>query len=236
MKQVLLFTLSFFLFISCDTSGTKIKSTLNIMPLGDSLTYDEANAYYAQGKDIMTEGKRKAYRADLAYMLKDAEISFNFVGSRHSGYDIEPPFDPDNEGYPGWSSFEIAKIVYKKLVRNPANIILLHIGTNDNQKGDMSGLIEILDEIDRFEKDFDKKITVYIALIINRRYHDYVIDIYNHNLNIIVQRRIDSGDKLKLVNMTHILQGEDYLENTHPNAQGYKKMADAWFDILVDDL
>ena len=206
------------------------------MPLGDSLTYDDAHAYYLHGKDMMPEGKRKAYRADLAYMLKDAGIPFNFVGSRRSGYDIEPPFDPDNEGYPGWTSFEIAKIVYNKLALNPADIILLHIGTNDNQKGDISGLNEILNEIDHFEKDHDKQITVYVAIIINRRYHDYVIDIYNHNLIKLVEKRIENGDKLKLVNMSHILNGDDYRENTHPNEQGYKKMADAWFDVLVDDL
>jgi len=207
---------------------------VKIMPLGDSITYDDAIAYYdAHGKNLVPAGKRTGYRSFLAYALNDANIKYDFVGSKHAGYNIEPPFDPDNEGHPGWTSAKIASHVYTYLNNNTADIILLHIGTNDHSSS-IKGVKKILSEIKRFEDDHKIKIKVFVALIINRWTYDHNIKSFNENLKTY----LDSLDNPNIieVDMQTILHGRegDYLENTHPSKKGYKKMADKWFSAIID--
>ena len=56
---------------------------------------------------------------------------------------------------------------------SPANIVLLHIGTNDISERQTASEIAlevdgIIDEIDRYEADYEEEVTVLLALIINR--------------------------------------------------------------------
>ena len=108
-------------------------SQTKIIPLGDSITYDDA---YRDNPDLggthpRPASQRYGYRGFLWYKLKDAKFDVDFVGSRSAGSAIVPPFDPDNEGYPGEKSAFIADHVYHFLQLNPADIVLLHIGSND---------------------------------------------------------------------------------------------------------
>jgi len=122
-------------------------TTIRIMPLGDSLTYDNT---YADDEKPRPAGKRTGYRSHLWYMLKDANYTADFVGSQRAGQNIKPPFDPDNEGHPGWTSFEIAEKVYNSLIVQQPDIILLHAGTNDHTTTP-SGVESILNQIDYYE-------------------------------------------------------------------------------------
>ncbi|MDQ7084903.1 MAG: hypothetical protein Q9M36_08195 [Sulfurovum sp.] len=79
------------------------------MPLGDSITYDDAYADYPSARPA---NLRYAYRSYLWYQLQTAHYNVDFVGSRSAGSAILPAFDPDNEGYPGWTSNELADITY----------------------------------------------------------------------------------------------------------------------------
>ena len=242
MKHLLLilFALVSILFTGCGGGGSSDNnSTANgnkvvrIMPLGDSITYDYANAYYdSNGRMLVPIGKRTGYRAFLAYDLNDAGVKYDFVGSRRAGYDVKPPFDPDNEGYPGATSWDIANHVYEFLVKNPADVILLHIGTNDRAGGRVDGTEKILNEIKRYEKDSHRHIKVFVALIINRLFWDRTIEKYNNNLKAMLERRNDP--EIYIVDMSHLLNHDDYLEDYHPNKKGYKKMADKWFIALMD--
>ena len=226
------------LFYGCGGGGDSTSSptnTVRIMPLGNSITYDDANAYYdADGNNLVPEGLRTAYRSYLAYDLNDAGVSYDFVGSRRAGYDVEPPFDPDNEGHPGWTTWDIADNVYSFLQQNPPDVILLHIGTNDRADGRVDGMERILNEIDRYKADSNRKIKVFVALIINRWFWDKTIEKYNANLLELLQNRNDPD--IVIVDMRELLAGSqgDYLENTHPSKQGYKKIADKWFVSLMD--
>ena len=237
VKFFVLFLLSFTLFFSgCGGGGGGSSAgTVKIMPLGDSITYDDALAYYdSSGRNLVPEGQRTAYRSYLAYDLNDAGVSYDFVGSRRAGYDVEPKFDPDNEGHPGWTTWDIASHVYSFLEQNPPDVILLHIGTNDRAGGRVDGMEKILNEIDRFKKDHNKKIKVFVALIINRWLWDRTIEKYNANLLALLQNRNDPD--IVIVDMREILAGSrgDYLENTHPSKAGYKRIADKWFVALMD--
>jgi hypothetical protein len=235
MKKLTFLLFSFIVFFTaCGGGSGSSGSTVKIMPLGDSITYDDAHAYYKNGKNTKPAGKRVAYRSFLAYNLNDAGVKYNFVGSRRAGYDVEPKFDPDNEGHPGWTSWDIAKHVYSYLEHNTPDVILLHIGTNDRKGGRVDGTQKILDEINRFKKEKKKKIKVFVALIINRWFWDKTIEKYNANLLSMLKNRNDKD--VVIVDMRHLISGgqHDYLENTHPNASGYKRIADRWFTSLMD--
>ena len=102
---------------------------VRIMPLGDSITYDDATRDWLRPRPT---SKREGYRSHLWYKLSEAGYEADFVGSQTAGQSVSPPFDPQNEGHSGWTSFRIADNTYRYLVQNPADIVLLHIGTNDH--------------------------------------------------------------------------------------------------------
>lgn len=206
--------------------------TLRIMPLGDSITYD--NNHADDEGNPRPKSKRAGYRSYLWYMLQDAKQDVDFVGSRHTGSAITPPFDGDNEGYPGQSSYEIAEKTYAILQQNPPDVILLHIGTNDHDES-IKGVESILNWVDTYENDTNHEIRVIVALIIGRTVPDEHIEGFNHNLEKLVTNRWKKGDRLTLVDMyrgAH-LNDNDYSDSTHPNSSGYQKMAKVWFDALM---
>jgi lysophospholipase L1-like esterase len=63
---------------------------------------------------------------------------------------------------------------------------------------------------------------------------DRTIEKYNANLLAMLQKRNDPN--VVIVDMREIISGghHNYLENTHPNASGYKVIADTWFKALMD--
>jgi hypothetical protein len=212
--------------ILADTAGAEIK----IMPLGDSITRGYYGSTYAHG-----------YRKPLYDKLMAAGYSFDFVGSQSDG---NFP-DPHHEGYDGWHAAggpngnNILPNVYNWLTAHPADIVLLHIGTNDISYGvaDANEVSAILDRID----DISTDIKVVLALIINRRLDDsnslrQMTTQYNQDVNEMAQNRITAGDDIIIVNMENVLDynitGSDMYNLRHPNDNGYGKMANVWFNAL----
>ena len=113
------------LFLQAEDNTTAVR----IMPLGDSITYDMREADLRDPRPTST---RTGYRSHLWYMLQNANYQADFVGSQVAGQAINPPFDPDNEGHPGWTSLDIAERTYSYMITHQPNIVLLHIGTNDH--------------------------------------------------------------------------------------------------------
>lgn len=208
-------------------------ASTRIMPLGDSITYDDS--YDDHEGTPRPASIRTAYRNHLYYKLTDAGYEVNFVGSQVAGQSIVPEFDPHNEGHPGWTSYDIAANVYRFLSNNPADIVLLHIGTNDNDVS-VAGVNDILDEIDLYETLTGRFVRVIVALIIDRQSQDdLIIAGFNHNLDNLLQRRIAQGDAITEVNMYRGagLTSTEYRDHTHPKDVGYAKMADVWFNALM---
>jgi len=205
---------------------------VRIMPLGDSLTYDDSYADHNDQK--RPAGLRHGYRNYLWYLLIEDGYSVDFVGSRNAGADIIPAFDPDNEGYPGYTSDQIADIVYEKLVLSRPDIVLLYIGANDWDE-DVSGVGRILDEIDRFERNEHIHIKVILAKIANRReYYQWMTD-FNRNLQHLANNRIADGDDIVVVDLEYgagIDYPGDFQDPTHPNDTGYAKIAKVWYKAL----
>jgi lysophospholipase L1-like esterase len=144
----------------------------------------------------------------------------------------------------------VASNVYDWLVDNPADVVLLHIGTNglDTSSNDVR---DILDEIDRYSED----ITVVLARIINRISYSQTTTDFNDVVEAMAELRIAAGDRIIIVDMedgaglvytqdtTPPYDDGDMYDNLHPNDDGYAKMADVWLngdsdgsDGLVDFL
>ena len=214
------------------------------MPLGDSITrgvssgaIPDESAYYV------------AYRKALHDLLVGEGYDVDFVGSLDDGSAVFA--DSQHEGHGGWyadgdpSGNDIRPNVYNWLVANPADIVLLHIGTNDISNGQTpsstaTDVNNILDEIDRYESDNSVKITVMLALIINQLGYTCsdpsVTSTYDDLLDTMAIGRINSGDRIEIVDM-ECGAGIDYAQEPdgdmystlHPFHTGYEKMANLWF-------
>jgi hypothetical protein len=213
------------------TLTMSLEATTRVMPLGNSITYDE---YHEDDRPV---SMKSGYRNYLWYKLRDVGYDADFVGSRYTGSDIVPSFDGDNEGHPGWTSYQIAEHVYHYLEDYAPNVVLLHIGTNDWSTS-ISGVEQILDEIDRYENDNGVTVEVILAKIINRSSYSSIIGSFNANLEAMAYRRIDAGDAIELVDMEYgadIDYDRDIADGTHPNNCGYEKMANLWFAALTGE-
>jgi lysophospholipase L1-like esterase len=210
-----------------------LQAEKKIMPLGDSITWDW---HYSDGR---TDAYRHGYRNYLWYKLQDTGYEVDFVGSKNNGGAINPIFDGHNEGYTGYTTHQIASLVYGKLVSANPNIILLHIGTNDsmyNNTGDTSGLESILNEIDRYEKTYHREVKVILARIVPLPKAGNWVTKFNNNLDSMAANRINNGDDIVVVNMNVVTS---LIDGIHPTSSGYQQMANIWFgalkELLKDD-
>ena len=160
---------------------------------------------------------------------------FDFVGSLNSDPD-DLVNDNDHEGHDGSVADEIAFSIYQWLRDNPAEVVLLHIGTNDISVGenaeDVAEEIElVLDEIDQYEKDAKTDIIVILARIINQEIPIAKITALNSAIQDLADAR---EDDIIVVDMESALDyPTDMGDTVHPNDSGYLKMADAWLDAIV---
>ena len=198
---------------------------LKIMPLGDSIT---------QG--IHIDSKNTSYRRDLYKLLKYNNFEFDFVGSMKDGSISD--FDKDHEGHGGWHANQIQDSIYNWLIKNPADIILLHIGTNDLNKEESPTIIiqeinHILSEVDRYEEKRNVSIKVVLATLINHLLYIEKTQELNNYITELVKNRQRNNDLITLVDMNKSLDDTKYyLDNVHPNELGYKKMAELWLEKI----
>ena len=203
---------------------THEEDVLRIMPLGDSITF----GYNGSNSDL------GGYRSTLETGLLSEDYVFDFVGSLDDG---PSDFDNDHEGHGGWHADEIAFSIYQWLIDNPAEVVLLHIGTNDisngqNAEGIAVEIKLILDEIDRYEKDAQIDIIVILARIINQKEPIQNITDLNNAIQDLADARED--DNIIVVDMENALDYPDDIDDkVHPNDVGYAKMAEVWLDAIV---
>ena len=203
-----------------------------IMPLGDSITLGVG--------EVSDNAIMVGYRKFLWDKLINHNYAVDFVGSQNSGNAISG-FDYNHEGHSGWTAPMIADNIYQWLVDNPADIVLLHIGTNDigvyNTQTIVNNVKRILDLIDSYESASGKEITVILAKIINRTEYSSLTTSFNNQLQELVAGRQALGDQIILVDMEQaLIYPGDMYDPLHPNSPGYAKMADVWFSVLGEIL
>ena len=212
----------------CDMCATPVK----IMPLGDSITEGCCNG---QTND-QDDNYMASYRQKLYLDLTGAGYGVNFVGSLQSGNLLTPAFDTDHEGHAGYTAAscpsgagELLPNVYNWLTANPADVVLLHIGTNDINYNCQSAanVSSVLDEIYRYNRD----ITVLLARIINQKTPIQAVTDFNNSVEAMAKIRIANGDRIVIVDQEHALTYPDDISASgplHPTQAGYDKMAVPW--------
>ena len=210
---------------STEVGALPTSGTVKIMPLGDSLTVGYP------GLD--------GYRKGLYQDLTSSTFDVNFVGSQNNGTSL----DKDNEGHLSYQANEIRDNVIGWLDSNPADIVLLHIGTNDIQNGQNAAAVvaevaSILDNIDLWESIQGQSVTVILARIILRGDSaslNATTKSFDDMLQTMAQARIASGDQIIVVDMENALNYPADLasDGIHPTPLGYEKIADVWYNALV---
>ncbi len=234
----------------------QLKGQIKIMPLGNSITYDN-NVGDTRPENDAT---RVAYRQKLYELLDQAGYNFEFVGSENAGEPNVP--DGDNAGFPGIKAIELEELLETGLINqvNPFNssynmgdavttgpyldafnpdVILLHIGTNDVANTTSTHIANILDEIDAYENRVGKTVPVFLALIIRVTPNDPATQTLNTAVETMAQTRITNGDAIEIVNMETgagivyaIDPAGDMLDGLHPNTTGYDKMGTLWYNHI----
>lgn len=227
---------------------------IRIMPLGDSITKGTGTCQEGDPPDPPDElyWNCTGYRDYLWHSLVGNWYAVDFVGSQGSQFQddyLDPYHDNDHEGHGGKTADWIRDRVYGPsdyfLLDNPADIVLLHVGTNDINGlpllGDPNDIVtevsQILDKIDNYETNEEHEVWVILALIINRS--DPLSDKgqlttdFNLGLQTMAESRIAGGDNLLVVDMeSALIYPDDLGDALHPNETGYSKMANEWFSAL----
>ncbi|MCG7852413.1 MAG: LamG domain-containing protein, partial [Methanosarcinaceae archaeon] len=198
---------------------------VRILPLGDSITKGYMTL---EESDEFRVGFRQKLFLDLLHLGYDID----FVGGLKAGSLTIPSFDIDHEGHSGFRDDQVAAGVYNWLTNNPADVILLHIGTNGLQ-ANPTDVAAILNEIDRYSED----IVVVLARIINQKSYSPLTTDFNDNVETMAMGRIANGDKIIIVDQENALTDpEDFADVIHPNMSGYEKMAGPWIEALTQFL
>jgi hypothetical protein len=231
IKTVLSYIIILLLILSTNGFG---QGPLKIMPLGNSITFD---TYTGDPRD---DADKIGYRYKLYQLLNQAEYYFDFVGSEEAGSNYFN--DDENAGFPGWRDNQLADLIEGGYLNTyPAELILLHIGTNDvtNSDYDVTDVDRLLDAVDDYETGSGNPVLVLLAKIISRQNyscgtHTGTIT-YNNNLSTMASARINGNDILIVVDM-ECGAGIDYYNDmrdaVHPDQTGYDKMAQKWFNVI----
>jgi lysophospholipase L1-like esterase len=232
-----------------------IVAQTRIMPLGDSITKGVTQGLTEAIEDPKAPSDKEmvGYRAKLYADLLAKGYKIDFVGSESNGLGATPAIgDADHEGHGGFEDGQVATAVFDWLNGNPADIVLLHIGTNGlaDAGGTASSDVEmILNEIDRWEAASSTPVAVFLAKIIevkditnNDAIPNPNVAMFNTNLETLVLGpggngggRVDTaGDDITMVNQHDALMYPDDLSTdlVHPLPSGYEKMANTWLEAL----
>jgi len=195
---------------------------LRIMPLGDSITH---GATVAGG-----------YRTGLWEQLQRDRWVVDFVGSQFHG---PIGIDRDHEGHPGKAVQFVREEVRDWLNAGRPHVILLMIGTNDvlypvhhDFPGAAARLDALVGQITTIAPDAEV-LVASIPVLANPAANDRA-SVFAREVQAIANMRAAQGRQVTYVDMYSVLALEDLADGVHPNAAGYEKMADVWYEAIAE--
>lgn len=199
--------------------------TLRYMPFGDSIT------------EIV------CWRAKLWDKLQTTEwASTNFVGSGKTENNCRnTKYDRDNEGHSGFLAIDIAnrKQLDGWLKTNPADVITMHLGTNDivQQNKAVTDIIAAFTTLVGTMRTSNPKMKIVVAQIIPLgNFGNYDAKIKDLNKAIVpwAQGLNKTESPIWVVDQYTGFSGTaDNRDGVHPNDSGDTKMMNVWYPALI---
>ncbi len=223
-------------------SPVSFGQSVRILPLGNSIT---------QGFGSSTVPNRISYRYQLYNDLNINGYQFDYVGHKTAGYDVFD--DPQHCGILGNRDQYLVTLLDRGfdvlggeqitddgrpyMDKYPSDIVLIHIGTNDQLNGEgtsPASVSEILDEIDEWEATNGVSVLVFVAEIINTNPKNDSITRYNNRVADMVADRADPW--ILMVDMEDGA-GIDYgteieIDGIHPKQSAFDKIGVKWFEAI----
>lgn len=188
---------------------------LRVLPLGDSITYGVGTS------------DNSSYRAHLSSLLRAGDVDgLDYVGAQRNG----TLADKDHEGHPGWTISQINAIAPCTIREHRPNVVTLHIGTNDMARNvAVDTAPDRLRSLIRRITDQAPETSVVVATLIPSTVPTTMnrIQRYNEAIPGIVADFQRRGRPVFLADMGAVTPG-DMTDSLHPNANGYRKMAEAF--------
>ena len=218
---------------------------LKIMMLGDSITegggaipdIPESNqSTYTQG--LIQNPNHIAYRGKLFDLLKadgysigGANDDLDFVGSRSGGVNYPTAFDMDYQAVSGYTSKQILDNIDGWLATTPADIFLLHVGTNDGAQRVPIGSYDDVNETNNTTVNNVKKILVsiftanpnakvFVARIIEGRRAEAYSPWRTNTLNDKIEEMVNNHSKSENIKMVNMQDGAGIEYDTCGTANG----------------
>lgn len=208
---------------------------IRILPLGDSIT---------QGG--RADRAEYTYRYPLYFRLQEAGYNVDFIGSLSKGLNSDAiwpdqngvPFDADHEGHYGWKTAQARDklIEWMKSYPAPPDIVLIHLGTNDQDAGDFqTAIIQPLQDIISMLREKNPRVAVLVghlnfnggaALKIRPLVEQMAKDLNSAESPVVTVNHYEGWHEKPDE------AGSDTFDWAHPNPQGQSKMAEKWFAAM----
>ncbi|KAI1084891.1 carbohydrate esterase family 3 protein [Whalleya microplaca] len=199
-------------------------ATLRYMPFGDSIT------------EII------CWRAKLWEKLKDTEWgTVDWVGSGKGENNCgDTTYDRDNEGHSGFLAIDIANKnqLVGWLKTNPADVITMHLGTNDivQQNKPVTDIIDAFTTLVGVMRESNPSTKLVVAQIIPMGLGNYNTQIQNLNKAIIpwAEGLNTTESPIWVVDQYTGFSSTDLRDGVHPNDAGDTKMMNVWYPALIN--
>ncbi|KAI0010551.1 carbohydrate esterase family 3 protein [Xylariaceae sp. FL0662B] len=200
------------------------KAALRYMPFGDSIT------------------ESVCWRSKLWHKLRKTEWrTVDWVGSSKKDNNCgDTTYDRDNEGHSGYLAVNIAekKQLVGWLKANPADVITMHLGTNDIQHNkSVDEIIDAFTTLVRVMRDSNPSMKIIAAQILPIEKEEYKTQVQKLNEAIIpwAERLNTTASPIWVVDQyTGVRANTDFRDRVHPNDAGDVKMMNVWFPALTN--
>lgn len=194
-----------------------------VMPLGDSITLG-----------LNDTGTLGGYRVLLEDLLQEGGFSFDFVGSETHG--PASLADRNHEGHAGFRIDEIASNLDAWLASNPADTVLLMLGTNDILQSYFldtapARLMNLVAQI----RTKRPAANIFVAnLFPIKPDNATALDAFNASIRQELENRMRTDSRLFMVDMNSGFSVADDADpdGIHPTQNAYDEMAQRWLQAL----
>jgi VCBS repeat-containing protein len=221
--------------VAVNLSTHQWSNVLQVLPLGDSITYGWTATDYQQGQTNMENG----YRGPLWRDFASDSMLVDMIGPNTSGDATLP--DQNHAGYPNYRSDQIAALLPGILATSHPDAILLMAGTNDvfqevspaaHVAASITGMIAAATAA-------NPATHVYVATMmpINQAQDGQpgdaaMVATVNSAIRTAVSQAIATGANVSLVDLS-AMTVSDLQDAAHPTDAGYTKLGQIWHDAIL---